>query len=377
MAEQNTATEFVNNLNQSVATEETKPETEIVTETTTETAPQTTTETAIVEETKVEATTAPIAETQAVDYSQFLSKESEGLFNDVDSFKAALPKIKEYDALVSQKTELEEKLKASPFVNDFVKTVNELIKEGKSAEEVENFIKISKLDIDQISAIDAKVMVMVKNGYSEAIAKQIVEQEFPIEDFEEGTTERQILEEKLRVSSLQDRQVLKDYKKELTTIDTSAKEQAEQQRLAQIAQHENFTKTIKSAVPQIAQTFTGLGEKVIGKNGEEDVKLTFDYPEEFRAELTSKLEGFFLDGQMEATPENIETANRWIRADYLEQNFDAISQSIYKTAYSLGAEAMVNKYENRTGLPPETTNVVVDNTAKEKAEFLTRIAHGK
>lgn len=376
MTEQNTATEFVNQLNQPVATEETPLETVIVTENTPETT-EITSKTEIVGENNVETTETQIVETPTVDYSEFLKTSSDGLFTDVETFKASIPKIKEYDTLLSQKTELEEKLKVNPFVNDFVKTVNDMVKEGKSAEEVDNFIKISKLDIDTLPAMEAKVMVMVKEGYSEAIARQIVEQEYPLDDYVEGSTERTILEEKLRVSSLQDRQELKEYKKELTTVDNSAKEQAEQQRLFAIVQTEQFVKSVKETAPKIAQAITGLGERVLGKNGDEDVKQIFNFPDEFKAEIPAKLEGFFVDGHMQMTQENIDIATKWIQADYLSDNFEAISQSIYKTAYSLGQEAMVAKYENRTGLPAETTNVTVDDTTKQKADFLTRIAFGK
>jgi len=355
------------------------PTTEIVDDKHVETVEQT--ETTPTTEIVEAPTTEPHIETppiETVDYSKFLSETSEGLFTDVDSFKASLPKIKEYDQLVSAKTELEEKLKVDPFANDYVKTLDSMIRAGKSADEIENFTKISRLDLDQISAIDAKVMVMVKDGYSEAIARQIVEQEFPLNDYDEGTVERSILEEKLRVSSLKDRNILKEYKKDLTTIDTSAQTAAEQQRLTDIANAEMHKQTVKQQIPKIAETLTGLGEiNLNGKEGDEAVNLKFDFKDDFKAGLPKALESFFLDGHMEINEDNIKLAQGYIAADYLQKNFSQISQAIFKHAEAITTEKMVNKYENRTGLPVETPNPVVDNSKKEYHDFLTKVAQGK
>ena len=326
----------------------------------------------------VETTTITTTEPVAPDYNKFLNDESEGLFGDVDSFKQALPKIKGYDTLAQEKAELEEKLKVDPFANDYVKTLNEMVKGNKSADEIEAFTKISRLDVDNMSAVDAKVMKMVKDGYGEAIARQIVTNDFPIEDYEEGSTERMILEEKLRVSSLDDRKALKEWKKDLTTVDNTAQTEAEQNRLNGIAAAEAHKKAVVAALPKIAESIKGLGERNLnGKEGDEAVKLNFDYNAEFKAELPQKLASFFLDGKMEVSEENIEFAQKYLRADYLEKNFDQLSQSIFKHAEALTTERMVNKYENRTGLPVESTNVVTDNTQKEKNDFLMKIATGR
>lgn len=357
---------------------ETTPATEIVPETTTEVTAEAPVSTEIVETTTTSEPVIPAAEAPVVDYSKFLSEQSEGLFMDVDSFKAALPKIKEYDTLLSSKTELEEKLKVDPFANDYVKTLNEMVRSGKTADEIENFTKISRLDLDQISATEAKVMVMVKGGYSEAIARQIVDQEYPLDDYPEDSTERLILEEKLRVSSIEDRRILKEYKKDLTTIDNSAQQLAETNRLQGIAKAEEHKNQVKQLSPKIAESIAGLGEKNLnGKEGDDAVKLNFDFNADYKASLAEKVESFFLDSQMEVTNENVALAARYIKADYLESNFDQIAQSIFKHAEAITEERMVNKYENRTGLPPESTNVVVDTSKQEYNDFLNKMVSSR
>lgn len=370
-------------------TTETTTDTEMVPETTSETTTDAPVSTEMVETTTDSETTEatiPQVSTEApvaVDYSKFLSDESEGLFTDVDSFKAALPKIKEYEGLLTSKTELEDKIKNMIVpANEYAKTLNEMLLAGKSADEIENFTKISRLDLDQISAVDAKVMVMVKNGYTEAIARQIVEDEFPIEDHEVGSVQRTILEEKLRVSSIEDRNILKAYKKDLTTIDNTAQQQeqaqAEQLRLQGIAKAEEHKTQVKQLAPKIAEKILGIGERNLnGKEGDEAVKLNFDYSPEFKAELPTKISSFFMDAQMEVNEENIALVEKYIRADYLEKNFDHLAQSIFKHAEALTTERMVNKYENRSGLPPESTNVVVDNSKQELNDFLKKVAGGR
>lgn len=358
----------------------TTPEAEIVPESVTNIAEEAPVSTEIVEPNTTTEPVVPesVVETPAVDYSKFLTDESEGLFTDIESFKAAIPKVKEYDTLLASKTELEEKLKVDPFANDFVKTMNEMIKAGKTADEIENFTKISRLDLDQISAVDAKVMVLVKNGYSEAVARQKVARDFPIDDFDEGSTDRTILEEELRISSLEDRRILKEFKKDLTTVDNSAQEQQEQARLASIAHAETHKQTVKQVIPKISEAIVGLGERNLnGKEGDEAIKLGFNYTPDYKAELPSKLEAFFLDGQMEVNDDNIALAQKYIRADYLEKNFDTIAQSIFKHAESITEERMVNKYENLSGLPPEPTNIVVDNTQTEYKEFLQKMVKSR
>lgn len=358
---------------------ETTPETEIVTDTPVET-PDANVTTEIVDRPTAEVpaeTTAPVE--TVVDYSKIISEASEGLFPDIDAFKASLPKIKDYDTLVAKNTELEEKLKVDPFANDYARTINEMLLAGKSAEAIENFTKISKLDIDSLPADEVKVMRLVKEGYSESVARQKVALDYPIEDYEEGTPRRLVLEEELRISSIEDRNVLKEYKKELTTIDNSAQvaaqQQAEQQRLEQIANAEQHKQVVKQAIPKIAETISGLGEKNLnGKEGEEAVKLNFEYNADYKAELPQKLEAFFIDSQMPLNDENIALAQKYIRADYLEKNFDTISQQIFKHAEAITTEKVVNKYENRSGLPEETTTVIVDDTKQQYNEFLNRVA---
>ncbi len=365
----------------------TTSETEIVNETPVAPVAEAPVETEIVETTpSAEQVTETLTDTiQQPDYSKFLSETTEGLFTDVDSFKSAIPKLKEYDtkvaeyeSLVAKYNELEEKSKVSPFANEYVKTIDEMLRAGKSEAEIENFTKISRLNLDEISDVDAKVMVLVKNGYSEEVAKMKVEEQFPLSEYDEDSPKYAMLKEDLRISALNDRKELKEFKKDLSTVDNSAQEQAnakaEELKLAEIAKNKAHTDAVKQAIPKISETISGLGEiNLNGKENDEAVKLNFDYNVDFKSLLPQKLEAFFLDGQMEINEENIQLAQKYIKADYLEQNFDAIAQSIYKHADALATERTVNKYENRTGLPVETAPVNTNNVDKEYSDFLNNM----
>lgn len=319
----------------------------------------------------------PEEQTQQIDHVQILS-ELIGEQTDVETLKSTYQKGKEYDTVLTQKAELEEKLKIDPFANEYVKTVNEMIKAGKSMSEIDNFHKLSKVDVATLSPIDAKVMVMVKEGYNEDIARDIVNAEYPLEDHEEGTPERRILEEKLRVSSEKDREQLSAWKKEVSHIDTSASEEAERQRLEGIAREQDRIKAIKGQAPIIAEKFTGLGERILnGKEGDEAVKLKFDFSPEYKSELPSRLENFFVEANLELNEDNIAQAEKYVRADYLEKNIDTIIQDVFKHAVSLTEERMVQKYENRSGLPADTTVLPTDNTQQQYANFVTKVANGK
>lgn len=320
----------------------------------------------------------PASVPETPDYSKILSELTSGEVSDVDTLKSFLTKGKEYDTILSKNTELEEKLKVDPFANEFSKSFNDMLKSGKSKDEIDAFYKASTLDIDALSAKEAKVMQMVREGYNAEIAKKMVEKEFPIDEYEEGDEERQILEEKLRVSAISAKESLKQWKKDVMTVDTTLADQAEQQRLESIANEQSRRTQIKQNAPTIASQFTGLGElNLNGKEGEEALKLKFDYSEDFKSQLPQRIESFFTDGLMELTPENIKHAEHYAKADYLVKNIDSIVQDVFKHAVSITEERMVNKYENRSGLPPETPALTPENQAMQMGDFLNKVVTGK
>lgn len=318
-----------------------------------------------------------------VDYGKTLEEISGGMFKDVESFKSALPKFTEYDTLASQKAELEEKIKINPFANDYVKTLNDLVKSGAGADQIKNFQKVNEVDLDKLSHIDAKVAKMVLiEGYSENIARKIVDQEYPINEFEEGTDEREILEEKLRINSKGDLEALSKYKADLSKIDTTEAEQKETQRLQAIAQTEQHKSYISQVVPKLAEAMSTIGELTIkpakeGEGGYDAMKLNFDFTPEFKSQIPDMLSNYFLDGNEPVTDQSVADAYKYVKASYLEQNIEKILQANTAHVESITWEKAVNKYENRSGLPKQEENVTVDTTQADVSNFLNRVANGR
>lgn len=330
----------------------------------------------IADQTTQQTANAGEVETPAFDTAKWLSDTSEGLFTDPESLKASLPKIKGYDQLFTEKAQLEEKLKQDPFVNEFTKSLDNFIRAGKSQDEIENFITLSRLDIDAMDARDVKIMAMVNKGYTKEIASQIIERDYPLNSEDRDDSEKAIIAEELRVSALEDRIALKAFKKEITTVDNSANEQKEQLRLQEIANNTAFENTVKASVPSIVAKISGIGEiNLNGKEGDEAVKLNFDLSDEFKAALPEKVEQFFMASKMEVNDENVALANRLLQAEHLYATKEAFAQQIFKHAEAITTEKIVNKYENRTGLPSESDKAIVDNSLiQAKHDFLSKVA---
>lgn len=334
------------------------------------------------------ASTTPIVPEQSTitepDYNKWLEEQSGGVLKDVDLFKSILPKVTEYDSLLTQKAELEQKLSVNPFHNEFVSKLNEFYKTGANEDQIKNFIKVSSIDLDKLSPVELKVAAMVKEGYNEDIARQIVERDYPIDSFEEGDAERAIIEEKLRVSSKADYESLKQWKADASKVDNSQAEllaqQQEQQRLQTIAQESQYQQQVEQVAPKIAEVLTGIGELTIkpGKEGEyEAMKMQFDYNDDFKSKVPDMVSNYFLDTKAPINEESYAECKEYINAHYLATNIESIIQANTRHVEAITWEKAVNKYENRSGLPAETTNVNVDNSQAEYSNFLSRVANGK
>jgi len=326
-----------------------------------------------------EVTPAPTPEIAApapIDYNKIVAELTSGSFTDAEAFKQALPKLKEYDALNIAKADLEKKLNDNSFANDYVKTFNDLVKSGATPDQLKSFQQINLIgDLKDLSAIDAKVAKLVLiDGYRESVAKKMVERDYPLDDYEEGTDEREILQEKLRVESNSDRQSLEKYKSDLTKVDNSAQENQRLQQLAAVEQHKSL---VNQYVPQIAAKVNGMGELEFKPKEGDAVKIKFDYPDDFKSTIQERLSAFFMDGNTPVTNENVEVALKHINAVYLDEQFPKIAQKIWADAENATWEKAVNKYENRSGLPTTPEILAPNNSQAEYNNFLRTTVLGK
>lgn len=333
------------------------------------------------EEVKQPDAAADVEETKSVtepDYNKWLSEQTGGLFSNVESFKESLPKISNYETVLQQKEELE-KSRIS-YANSFVKELNELALAGAGQDQLKAFVRLNERgDLSELNPIDLKVSKLVLvDGYSEEIARKVVERDFSLNRFEEGTDEYDIAKEELRISSKGDLEALNKYKAELSTVVNPEKEQQEQARLQHIAQTEQHQRYVKESAPKIAQAIEGLGKMNLnGKEGDDAIFLDFPFPEDFKSKLPSLAENYFLDNNEQINEENLKDFATYARATYLVENFDKVAKSIASHIESVVAEKYSNKYENRSGLKPQVEPDVKISQDRSKQEFLERVANGR
>lgn len=306
------------------------------------------------------------AQVDPPDYDSYIAEQTGGLFKNTEELKASLDKVKQYDTLKQERDAFEAKTKESPYANDTVKKLDELYRKGATQDQIENFQKINKVaDINALSPLDAKLAKMVLvDGWREDVAKLSLEQEFPIDDYEEGSPERKIMEEKLRISAEADKKALEGFKADVSEVKQNNTQ--EELRLQAVAKQEQHNEYVKATVPAIASQINGMGEIAFKPREGDAVKMKFDYPQEFKAQMSDKLFDYFSDGQTPINDGTIAQAFKAINASYLDDNFPAIAQKIFDQGYNLAEERATNKYENRSGLP-QSSQVHNPNVSNETA----------
>lgn len=329
---------------------------------------------------------APIenTETQVTppDYNSWLKETTGGLFEDVDTFKSSLNKFASYDELEKAKNELEEKAKINPFATDFVAKLNEGIKNGWDTDRQTAFIKINSIDFDSLTPKELKVANMVLNqGYSEDIAKKVVDRQFDLEEYEEGSDERIIKEEELRIASKADRKELEQYKASISKVENLSAEIAEKKELEDLATRTKYLSQVKEASVKLAPNIRGIGEAKfkLGAEGKQEIDMKFDFDKDYLDSMPEKLEKYLVETNAQISNETLAEFHTYARADYLsnEDNLNKLTNSIADTVWSKAQEFFVNKYENRSGIPEDKSNTNVENSQKEYSDFLASVASGK
>lgn len=339
-------------------------------------------------EQQTEITSAPAPEAVATEqalppasepynYWPDLEQRTEGLVKDEESFGTILERAKHYDTLVQEKEELQKTL-FKP-ANEYMLKMNEMLLEGANPDQIKAFVQLNGYgDLAQLSPVDLKVTRMVlTEGYSEDIARKIVNREFNLSQFDETIPEQKeeadILREQLRISAQSDLAKLNEYKKDLTTVNNPEKEAAEQARLTEIAQISTYNKTLEREAPAIAKHFP---EKLNFefKVGDDTVAYEMPVDKEFlEKELAVHVNEYFKDSLDPVNTETIRQAYSFAMGEYLKTNISQIVEKTYEKGHSQGYEKAVNKYENRSGLPKAQENQIVTTNESGLADFTKRM----
>lgn len=311
-----------------------------------------------VPESTTQAVTEPVAaepditQSNQVDFWKLIDERSQGLVKDEETFTSFVQRAKDYESIVKTKEELENN-QFKP-ANSYIETLNKMVLDGATSEQINAFAKLNQYgEIKDLSPLDAKVTKMVLvDGYSESVARKLVEREFGGEEYDEDSDDKLILQEKLRVSSEADKKTLEAYKKDLTTIINPEKEASEKARLEEIANTEAYNKALKSQAPVLAQHFPQKVSYDLS-DGEEKVSFEHSFADDFKNKMPSMVEAYFENTREPINPQTAQEAYEYAFASYLLENHQKVVQDVWNKASSYYAEKYSNKYENRTGLPQE------------------------
>lgn len=317
-------------------------------------------------ETSTEANTATETIQDApkeVNFNEWIAKESGGLFDSTDKFKASLDKFKDYDNKVAKVTELEK----NQLPDDaFVKTITSMRQNGASKDQITEFIKLNTEydDFSTMTPEQAKVAKLVLiDGYSKDTAERKVAREFDVSELEEDSDEFRDIKEELRISSREDLKALDSYKAKITTIENTQ----EAKHLEQVALKSAHEANVKQSIPSLIDKFTGIGEiELKGTLGKEELTSTqnFDYDEDFKGQIPAMLELYFNQEIAPITEERIQEANNYIKATYLTNNWERLLNDAFKSGVALTHEKTENKFVNPKGLGEETTKETTNSAAK-------------
>jgi len=319
-----------------------------------------------------------------INYAEYLDRMSGGLIKDEDSFKLVIPQLQEYPTLKQKFDELSSQLEKAPkFANDEVRIYNELVASGASREQLDSFQKINAVgELKDLTPYEARIARMVLvDGVKPSVAKLKVDREFKIGDDYAGIdpTEREILDEDLRVAANKDREELAKFKAQVSDTGKVAPEELALQQQANIQQHtaqvKPYVKSLVTDLPHLGQ-FT-LIEKDDAK-GIDGVAYEVPMTEAYRTELNQYVENFFMDGLTPITKENTITALAYARAELFRNHAGEIFKEFYDTMVPQVEQRIINKYENRSGLKPAVDNPNPGaNPASEMAGFMKQVAERK
>lgn len=316
-----------------------------------------------------------------VNYAEYLDRMSGGLIKDEDGFRMMIPQLQEYPTLKEKLTELSSQLEKAPkFANDEVRLYNELVAGGASKEQLESFQKINAVgELKDLTPYDARIARMVLvDGVKPSVAKLKVDREYKLEEgySDIDPTEREILDDDLRVAANGDREALARFKAQVSATGQQPPEEIALQQQAQLKEHADkvkpYVRSLVTDLPHLG-AFT-LVEKDEAK-GIDGIAYEVPITDAYKNELNGYVENFFLDGITPITRENTITALAYARAELFRNHAGEIFKEFYDTIVPRVEERITGKFENRSGLRPPLDNPNPGaNPAAEMAGFMTQVA---
>lgn len=298
---------------------------------------------------------------QPFDANKYLEQSSEGLFKSEDDYKSALVKVKEYDALQKENENLKAE-KESIFANETIKTQNRLIKEGKTDEQISEFLKLSKVDIATLAPKEVLIQREITNGHTRAIAEKLVERKYGLDKLsfnEEVLTEAELAtnKEELELAEAIMKTDAEPVRKQMEEQFLSLKNEvsASEKALKEAASIKAYKTKLEPFAEKLQMDFPK--KLVVGDDS--TGLLSYDLPKDFIDSVKEDAIEFFLD--REVSPESVEEFVTAKKALWLYSNQKEILNH-FKAQVEADTEKKVRaEFENPQGLPKPGAIPVVQN----------------
>lgn len=296
---------------------------------------------------------------EAFDLNKYLEQSSDGLLKSEDDFKAGLNKIKEYETLQQQINDLKAE-KENIFANKEIETLNRLHKEGKTDEQINEFMRLSKIDLDQVDSKEVLIQREIMNGKTRALAEKFIERKY-------GLDKINLDEESLTASEIEYNKSELEYANELMKADADPLRKELKSQLADLSSTESLSeKALKDAaakqayrakldpfVNQLASKFPK--QLVVGDDS--TGQLTYDVPADLLDRIKNQAYEHFMD--TEVSNESVEDFMTAQKAMWLYENQKEILESIKQQTEVATEKRVRAEYENPQGLPKPNAAPVV------------------
>lgn len=294
------------------------------------------------------------------DINGFLEQSSEGLFKSEDDLKSAISKLKEYDSLQGQIESLKAE-KDNIFANDHIKTLNRLHKEGKTDEQIEEYMKLSKLDLSALDSKEVLIQREIAKGHTRHIAEMSVERKY-------GLDKLSFDEEKLTASEIETNKRELEYAESVMKVEADSARKELQDEFASLTQEVSATdKALQEAAakqayraklePFVQNNLIANFPKQLVVGDEATGVVTYDVPNELLDTIKANAFEYFAD--TEVSNESVATFMTVQKALWAYDNLQDILSKVKNQADVAAEKRIRAEYENHQGLPKPNDTAVV------------------
>lgn len=307
------------------------------------------------EETTAEKTETADDKKTDFDLNKFFEQSSEGLIKSEEDFKAFVSKSKEHET-IRQKMEALEAEKETIFANESIKVQNRLIKEGKTDEQIANYMSLAKMDISSLDPKEVLIQREIKNGHTRALAERVVERKYGIDklSFDEEVLSSSELENNNKELELANAMMKVDAEPVRAEMQTEFEALKNEPSASEIAlQKAAAEKAYRTKLEPFAEKIQADFPKKLTIGDESTGILSYDVNEEFLSSIKEDAKDYFMD--REVSPESVEEFMTVKKAIWAYNNLKEIVSHFASQGEVRGEKKVRDEFENNQGLPKPGT----------------------